>query len=105
MTVNVFADEWRDCLRFHYIYVLRSNDKRTLASLMTVMNEAGFREDELRELAVRATAHVDDVPADFVPDLNILQPEAAVEQSVEAEPEETPPAENDSDAPKQLSLF
>jgi hypothetical protein len=102
--LNVFADEWRECLRAHYMHVARTNDTKTLVSLLTVMQEVGFGEEELRELRVLATAHVDDVAEDFVPDLNILQPEEA-QPAVEEAAHEAETPKDDPKNPKQLSLF
>ncbi len=73
---SVFDQEWRDCLRAHYTQVVRNQDTGTERSLHGVMLEAGFREDEIAQLYVQATAHVDDVGADFVPDMGVV---AAVE--------------------------
>ena len=74
---SIFSQEWRDCLRAHYSYVVRMGDHGTEKTLHNVMIEAGFREDEVKELYVLATAHVDDVSADFVPDMDIFADEAA----------------------------
>lgn len=83
---SIFADEWRECLRAHYTYVVRMNDRGTERTLRGVMLEAGFSEDEVRELYVLATAHVDDMPADFAPDTSVLagkpEAEAAYVQAV-----------------------
>lgn len=70
---SIFADEWRDCLCAHYTYVVRAGDQLTERSLYGVMLEAGFSEGEVKELYVRATAHVDDVGTDFVPDAAVLE--------------------------------
>jgi hypothetical protein len=113
-----FADDWRSCLRAHFIHVIRTNDVRTEPTLTGVLLKAGFSEAELRDLKLCATMHVDDVPADFVPDLEILQPETAPEPTVftavdvpgavETQPDEDledePPPHQD-DGPVQLSLF
>ncbi len=80
MSQNIFADEWRDCLRAHYMSVIRNRDHVTEPSLTIVMHQAGFDDSELAELRVRATMHVDDVSEDFVPDLDVL----AVEEAAEA---------------------
>ena len=74
---SIFSQEWRDCLRAHYAYVVRMGDHGTEKTLHHVMIEAGFREDEVKELYVLATAHVDDVDADFVPDMDIFAEETA----------------------------
>ncbi|MDX2077326.1 MAG: hypothetical protein SFZ02_12905 [bacterium] len=70
--MSVFDDEWRDCLREQYKHTIRENHKKNIDSLRVVMNQVGFREDELRELEMRATMHIDDVPDDFIPNLDIL---------------------------------
>jgi hypothetical protein len=74
MTTNIFDDDWRDCLREQYLAVVRQQDATTRQSLMLVMYEVGFSEADLRELDIRATMHVDDVPDDFVPDMTLMQP-------------------------------
>jgi hypothetical protein len=71
--MSVFGDDWRDCLREQYKYVVQQEDNITKQSLTDVLNSVGFSERELTELGVEATMHVDDVPEDFTPDLNILQ--------------------------------
>lgn len=73
MAENIFADEWLECLEAHYIHVIRVKDHVTEPSLTIVMHSAGFNDSQLAELRVRATMHVDDVGADFVPDLDILE--------------------------------
>ena len=125
---SIFTDEWRDCLRAHYTYVVRMSDHGTEKTLRGVMYEAGFSEDEVKQLYLLATAHVDDVGVDFVPDLELFEEETAVslavavavpEQIIEVElieealesseaeadaaTEETPP-KSDPDI-TQLSLF
>ena len=72
MPENIFELEWRECLEAHYMHVIRNRDKVTEPSLTVVMHQAGFIDSELAELRVRATMHVDDVGADFVPDLEAL---------------------------------
>jgi hypothetical protein len=72
--MSVFSDEWRACLREQYKYVILNNDQVTLRSLLPILERVGFTEGELAQLRVEATMHVDAVPADFVPDLDILKP-------------------------------
>lgn len=74
---STFAEEWRDCLRAHYTAVVRNDDKGTERTLRGVMLEAGFSDEEIRQLYVLATAHVDAVGADFVPDMAVLAETAA----------------------------
>jgi len=72
--MTVFNDEWRACLREQYKYVILNNDQVTLRSLLPVLDRVGFTDDELAQLRVEATMHIDNVPADFVPDMDILTP-------------------------------
>lgn len=69
---SIFFDEWIKSLREQYKYVVRNNDQVTLPSLTKVMHDVGFGDDELAQLRVQATMHVDDVGGDYVPDMNVL---------------------------------
>jgi hypothetical protein len=81
---SVFTDEWRRCLRAHYMDVIRRNDQITLKSLVRVMHDTGFNDDELAEMRVRATMRADDMPNDFVPDPRVFQ--AIAENALPDEP-------------------
>ncbi len=135
MSGNPFHEEWRDCLRAHFLYVIQSGDRVTEPSLGLVMLEAGFTEAELAELRVRATLRVEDAPPGFVPDLDalrvypaaapqpepesaelLMEPEAFVEtiepaadpadpEPVTVEHPAVEPPPDDADLPQQLSLF
>jgi hypothetical protein len=83
MSDNIFADDWRDCLRAHYNHVVRTEDHVTEPSLHKVMNAAGFSESELAEMRVRATMRADEMPDGFEPNLDILA-EAPADASAEA---------------------
>ncbi len=71
-TQSVFHVEWLRSLREQYKHVVRNDDRVTLSSLTAVMRNVGFREDELAQLRIEATMHVDDVGEDFNADLQIL---------------------------------
>jgi hypothetical protein len=86
---SIFKDEWRECLRAHYMDVIRRDDQRTLKSLVRVMHDTGFGDDELAELRVRATMRADDMPEDFVPDMHVFQ----VNADMTAAPDLAPPDE------------
>jgi hypothetical protein len=75
---SIFTEEWRECLRAHYMDVIRRNDQITLKSLVRVMHDTGFNDDELAELRVRATMRADEMPDDFVPDTRVFQVSADV---------------------------
>ena len=85
---SIFSDDWRDCLRAHYTHVIRTDDKGTEVTLRAVMREAGFTPDELKALYVEATMHVDNMPPDFIPDMELAAAEPAPEQVVQALVEE-----------------
>lgn len=81
-----FADDWRDCLRSHYTHVVRAQDTNTIDSLTTVLHQVGFSKDELSEMFIRATMHVDDVGEDFVPDEQFLVAVSEAISDLTAEP-------------------
>ena len=66
---SIFADDWRDSLRAHYIHTVQTNDLVTLKTLEGVLLDVGFSRDELRDLYVQATMRVEDVPEGFAPDM------------------------------------
>jgi hypothetical protein len=84
---SIFKDEWRECLRAHYMDVIRRDDQRTLKSLVRVMHDTGFGDDELAELRVRATMRMEDVPDDFVPDMHVFQVNADIAASPDIAPQ------------------
>ena len=69
---SVFFEEWLNSLREQYKHVVRNDDRVTLPTLSEVLQNVGFTEDELRQLRLEATMHIDDVSDDFVADLDIL---------------------------------
>jgi hypothetical protein len=79
-TVSIFSEDWRNCLSEQYRSVIRQGDGKTQISLANVLHELGFTEDDLARLRVEATMRAEDMPADFVPDLEILQQPAGGDQ-------------------------
>lgn len=79
---SVFAEEWRRCLRAHYVHVIRSDDQVTQKSLVRVLARLGFTEDEIRALYREATMRAEDLPDDFMPDMEQAAP-------VQVQPEQT----------------
>lgn len=45
--IDIFQDDWRDCLRAHYAYVIRERDANNEQSLITVLMQTGFTESEI----------------------------------------------------------
>lgn len=76
---SVFHREWLRSLREQYKHVARQDDRVTMSSLTAVMLKVGFRENELAQLQIEATMHVDDVGEDFSADMNILDRQKAVQ--------------------------
>lgn len=107
MPEDIFADEWRECLRAHYMHVIRTKDRVTEPSLTVVMGQAGFDKSELAELRVRATMHVDESGDDFVPDLEVLDAVAEVEAEARiiavAAPDLAPTSDEPPPAEAELS--
>lgn len=89
--MSIFSDDWRECLREQYKSVIKTADYVTLPSLTAVMQRVGFGEDELRQLRLEATMRAEDLPDDFVPDMQIL--DAAAEVQPEAPLSEAHPLE------------
>lgn len=83
--MSVFSDDWRDCLREQYQYVVRQQDRVTERSLLVVLHQVGFSDDELRQLKLAATMRADDLPDDFVPDMDLLAEQSASELVAAAE--------------------
>ncbi len=69
---SVFHEEWLRSLREQYKHVIREQDHITLSSLTAVLQNVGFREDELTQLRIEATMRVDQVGDGFVADQQIL---------------------------------
>lgn len=104
MPASIFSDEWRQCLVAHYTHTLRSSDHRTERSLRGVMLDIGFSEDDLNRLYIDATAHVDDVPNDFIPDSRFLESILVPESILSLTP--TVPSEPSiADAPPFEAVF
>lgn len=73
---NIFADEWRQTLRAHYIEVIRKQDTLTERTLENVMYEIGFSDADLQEMRVyaKATMRAEDMETldDFTPDAELV---------------------------------
>lgn len=67
-----FEADWRESLRAHMMYVFRINDQVTERTLRGVLKQAGFTDEDIQEMYIRATAHVDDVGGDFAPNPEML---------------------------------
>lgn len=91
-TINPFTEEWRDCLREHYKYVVRHDTRITLESLRQVLLSGErplFTEDELRAFYMEATLRADELPEDFMPELlaEVLEQEPDAAPQAPAVPE------------------
>ncbi|HLV36525.1 MAG TPA: hypothetical protein VKY59_15470 [Spirillospora sp.] len=103
---RIFADDWRDCLREQYRYVIRQQDKRTEATLTEVLQEVGFSEDELAALKLEATMRADQMPDDYVPEaisaaayagVEVVEAAAGGVVDIAAEPDEAAAELNDEE--------
>lgn len=114
--VDIFGNDWRDCLKAHFMYTIKVGDTLTTESLAGLLLSANIPESVLAELRVRATMHVDEVGKNYEPDLGILDEHNDHHHSVHETPRQTAETTHveavdeelfmdDSDEPGQLSLF
>jgi hypothetical protein len=54
MHSKVFFDEWRQCLREHYLYVVRIGDEGTERTLRQVMKRVHFTDEDLHSFRLEA---------------------------------------------------
>ena len=47
---SIFYDEWRACLKEHYLHVVRIGDSITEPSLREVLLDMGFAEEEIQAI-------------------------------------------------------
>lgn len=66
---SIFYEEWRACLRAHYMDVVQNDDLVTEPTLKGVLLEVGFSEDEVREMAIAAKMRDVDASPDTLPGL------------------------------------
>ena len=103
---SVFFEEWLRSLREQYKHVVRIGDSVTLPTLTAVMQNVGFGDEELAQLRVEATMRVEDVSADFRPDLDILEtsPGAIAQATESARPPSPAPEVGPGDDEEQHEL-
>ncbi len=93
---NLFDQDWRDCLRAHYMHVIREGDSNNEVSLITVLKQTGFNDDDLRDWYITVAAEmgwdvsvnavsvdaatVEDTPTEMVEDIVI---ESAIDSGSE----------------------
>jgi len=114
---SIFSEEWRGCLRAHYMYVIRAQDTLTEQTLRHVLMQTGMGEDELLDLQRQAlgydpdpTQFAEDEIEDFTGELidqQAPEPPAPIQELPADLPDED--EEEDDDIPpvssSQLSLF
>jgi hypothetical protein len=66
---SLFYEDWRACLRAHYMHVIRTNDRVTESTLRDVLAQVGFSEDEIRQMAIEARMRETDASPDDLPGL------------------------------------
>jgi hypothetical protein len=111
MSNRVFAEEWRACLRAHYQYVIRNEDKVTERTLVGVLHEVGFTDDDLSQLGSASNTNPEESgsdqtrAADAVPVAEAPLLLTAAEPEPEPEPEPAQDQPGSPDLPAQLTLF
>lgn len=118
---NIFEDEWRACLRAHFFHVIKEQDSGNERSLITVLLQTGFSEDEIAAMRAETVAELGWTPGadpstepDYEDELqDAVQTKVQTPVAIETEHVEVaapaPPADQDEDEPEgppvQLSLF
>jgi hypothetical protein len=122
---NIFEEDWRNCLRAHYFHVLRERDERNERSLITVLKQTGFTDEEITALRTQTLIALGwyspdqgDAPATTLAETSPA--EAPLEKTADAPTEIVPQPQGDVEAdkpqhetredeppapPVQLSLF
>ena len=59
MDISLFEDEWKECLRAHYDHVVREHDENNEASLISVLIQTGFTQDEIELMRAGIVASLD----------------------------------------------
>jgi hypothetical protein len=77
---SLFFDEWKACLRAHYVYVLRAGDHVTEPTLRQVLLQTGLSEEDLQALQEDAFAL-----GTIEPSLELMPPSPA---ALDAEPDD-----------------
>ncbi len=67
---SIFHQDWRACLRAHYMHVIRIGDKVTEPTLHGVLTRVGFSDDEIKQMAVEAKMRDTDAFPDELPGLD-----------------------------------
>ena len=67
---SIFHEDWRACLRAHYMHVIRINDAVTEPTLHSVLARVGFSDDEIKQMAVEAKMRDTDASLDELPGLD-----------------------------------
>ena len=60
--LNIFEEEWRDCLRAHYFHVIKERDTNNEVSLISVLIQTGFTEDDIAAMRAEVLAELDWTP-------------------------------------------
>ena len=83
---NLFAEDWINCLRAHYAHVIREQDTNNEQSLVSVLLETGFSEEDITTMHTEVVASLgwQDEPAE--PERTIAE-EAPYDWVIPTEPE------------------
>lgn len=73
MPRSPFTDDWHAMQTSQFTYIMRTGDAQQRAAAIHVMRQTGYSEAQIRALYIDATMHADDVPPDFVPDVDVIE--------------------------------
>lgn len=70
---SIFGDQWRATQIAYFEQMMRTGNAEQRANACQIMRDSGFSDQEINDLYIQATMHLDDVPDDFVPDLEVIE--------------------------------
>ncbi len=88
MSINIFEEEWRNCLRAHFAYVIRERDTNNEQSLITVLRQTGFTDDEIaafRQETWRELGWLEPEGTESETEPEIIEAESGVPEAAESE--------------------
>src|SRR6266852_7522058 len=108
---NLFEQDWRNCLRAHYVHVIRERDVVNEESLITVLRQTGFSDDDINAIRAETAAAlgwdtpvessaepeaeiIADAPSDAAPETPTeVSPEPSQQADQSISPATVPPTE------------
>lgn len=69
MTGSPFSEDYLDCLKAQYHFVIQSGDTKHIKSLEVNLKKVGFTQEQLREMYILATLKEGDIHGNLHPEI------------------------------------